>query len=195
MNTLSRRSVLTGTTAALLLPWQRALAVVGDLSNDGVVNISDAVLYLKQVVGVSPLTSEAILDQTGNLDIADAVKLLRQSVGLDAKANGTTLNILTNQVNPTVLLHAEFIQAQTASVEALLQTLRRFVDYTAHGSGGSRFLDRLSITLGGQTTIIGADGTQYWRFLKNGKLVLGGQASIASSTIALGDTLVLQTWD
>ncbi|NLI70908.1 MAG: copper amine oxidase [Firmicutes bacterium] len=61
--------------------------MAGDVSGDGVVNVFDAILVLRHVVGLGTLSDEeearADLNGDGKVDVSDAIAILRHVVGLD----------------------------------------------------------------------------------------------------------------
>jgi len=60
--------------------------VYGDLSGDGAVNVDDAIILLRSIVGLTQLTPEqercADVNEDGKIDVADAIVILRYIVGL-----------------------------------------------------------------------------------------------------------------
>jgi hypothetical protein len=61
-------------------------AGLGDVNNDGSVDVIDAIMVLKHVVGVEALTAEQIpradMNKDTQIDVIDAIKILRKAVGL-----------------------------------------------------------------------------------------------------------------
>ena len=67
--------------------------LLGDVSGNGSVDVSDAILVLRHIVGLTELTERQLLaaNMTGNKDaegkpiitVADAILILRRIVGLD----------------------------------------------------------------------------------------------------------------
>ena len=87
-------AVLTMTVDAdgTIKGWDEAfvMELYGDVSNDGRVDIGDAILALKQIVGLTALDEKALLrarvsghlPEDGDLSIRDAILILRHIVGL-----------------------------------------------------------------------------------------------------------------
>ncbi len=69
-----------------LLPVQAEHIVFGDLDGDGVVSVSDAIIVLRSIVGLTNLTKKqeaaADVNQDGVINVADAITILRYIVGL-----------------------------------------------------------------------------------------------------------------
>jgi hypothetical protein len=58
----------------------------GDVNGDGEINVIDAVMTLKHIVGTAPLdaaqSARADMNGDGSVDVADAVLILKTAVGL-----------------------------------------------------------------------------------------------------------------
>jgi len=58
----------------------------GDLNNDGITDISDVILCLRQAIFLDPQTpSSADMNDDGSIDISDVILVLRKAIGLDLK--------------------------------------------------------------------------------------------------------------
>lgn len=56
----------------------------GDLNNDGMTDISDVILCLRQAIGIDQKTpSSADMNNDGDIDISDVILVLRKAIGLD----------------------------------------------------------------------------------------------------------------
>ncbi|HOK80231.1 MAG TPA: dockerin type I repeat-containing protein [bacterium] len=56
----------------------------GDVNEDGVIDISDAILCLRMSIGLDPMNIEtADMNSDGVVDISDAILILRKTVGLN----------------------------------------------------------------------------------------------------------------
>ena len=74
---------LAAVNRALLMPFS---LIAGDLNDDGIVNVSDAIMLLRSIVGLVTLTpcqaTAADVNNDGAVNVSDAIAILRYIVGL-----------------------------------------------------------------------------------------------------------------
>ncbi|HOQ82472.1 MAG TPA: dockerin type I repeat-containing protein, partial [bacterium] len=64
-------------------PWEGELNI-GDINKDGIIDISDVILCLRQAIGLDNIDFDsADMNGDGEVDITDVILILRKAIGLD----------------------------------------------------------------------------------------------------------------
>ena len=56
---------------------------MGDINNDGIVDISDVILILRMALQIDPIQPCSDINNDGIVDISDVILTLRMALGLD----------------------------------------------------------------------------------------------------------------